>query len=62
VKLLSVNCQWSLVIFTEAKETIKHIVDEITSKGYCKAVAVTPFLLSNLSCMGYRTKDKEIVV
>jgi len=41
VELLSVNCQWSLVIFTEDKENIKHIVDELTSIGYCKAVAVS---------------------
>ena len=41
VELLSVNCQWPLAIIVEEKETIKHSVDELTSKGYCKAVAVT---------------------
>jgi len=46
---LSVNFQWSLVICTEEKETIKHIVDELTSKGYCKAVAVT----HHFQCLTY---------
>jgi len=58
VELLSVNFQWFLVIFTEEKETIKRTVDELTNKGYCKAAGVTPFLLSNLSCMCYRTNYK----
>lgn len=60
MELLSVNFQWSPVIFTEAKETIKHTVDELISKGYCKAVAVTHhfYCLNHPAWATERTTEK----